>query len=440
MLNKEIFSKEYLLKEINFYLKKLFPLTRSIAGPQNRDSLEIIREIIPIKIGEIPSGQKVFDWEVPKEWIIKDASITDGKGRKIVDLSENNLHVVNYSISVNKNLFFEELKNNLHIHESIPSAIPYRTSYYKKTWGFCITHRQYKELEETKGPFKVFIDSKHVKGSLSYGELIIPGNSKKEILLSAYICHPSMANDSLSGVITLAFLAKFLLNQKNLNWTYRIIFVPETIGAITYCHRNKDIMNLISSALVFTTCGGPGKFGFKESWDNNHYINRLIEEVFKTEKIEYKKYPFDIHGSDERQFSSLGFRINTSSITKDKYYEYDYYHSSLDDLNFVSAENLYKTFNIYKKLFYKLEKVKIYRNLNPHCEIMLSKHDLYPSLGGTINPKSNNNESLEIILWLLFYCDGVKDINSIANLINKDPILLDEIASYLVSKKLLEIY
>lgn len=248
-----------------------------------------------------------------------------------------------------------ELRPRLHRHPELAGAIPYRTSYYKRNWGFCVTHAQYAEMERHDGPFKVVIDSELNPGALTYGEYLVPGRSTEEYLLSCYLCHPSMANDSLSGVLLTAFLARYIAGLKNRHWSYRIVFVPETIGAIAYCACNEAAMKAIDIGLVITTVGGPGKFGYKQSFDPLHPINAMIEDVLAETGTEFITYPFDIHGSDERQYSSQGFRINAATICRNRYYEYAYYHSSFDDLSFVTAKQIAETLEIYVRLIDRLE-------------------------------------------------------------------------------------
>jgi len=404
--------------EIDSYLKRLFPITRSITGNGNRETLKILQEIIPLKILEYPTGEKVYDWTIPQEWNIKDAWIKDSSGNKIIDFKISNLHVVSYSIPVHKKMKLQELKGNLHYLENLPDAIPYRTSYYNETWGFCISHNQYEKLFKEDEEYEVFIESKLSNGSMSMGEFLIQGRSDKEYLLSCYICHPSMANDSLSGVLTTAFIAKELSKiQDTLEYSYRIVFVPETIGAIAYCANNEKAMKNIDNGLVITTCGGLGDFGYKQSWEENNFINKMIEDIFDENNIKFRIYPFDIHGSDERQYSSQGFKINCATISKDRYYEYDYYHTSLDNLEFVTAENLNKTLGLYLQLISKMDKNIVYENLYPNCEVMLSQHDLYPKTGGAQLP-NNDVSALDIILWSLFYMDGNMSLYDISQKLN----------------------
>ena len=426
-----LFNHEDTIEEL---LHRLFPICRSITGKGNRETLEIIQETIPISIKEYPTGQNVYDWTIPQEWNVNAAWIKNSKGDKIIDFAKSNLHLVSYSKPINMKLKFSELKKKLFYLEDLPNAIPYRTTYYKDDWGFCISYNDYKGLfTDDEEEFEIFIDSNFIDGGLTIGELVIKGKSQKEYLLSCYICHPSMANDSLSGVITTTLLAKELLKKKDsLEHSYRIIFVPETIGAIAYCANNEKIMKKISNGLVLTTCGGPGRFGYKQSWDNSNFINYMIEDIFHENNIDFITYPFDIHGSDERQYSSQGFKINCTTICKDRYYEYDYYHTSLDNLDFVTAKNLNKTLNLYLLLIHKMDKNVFYKNLQPNCEVMLSKHDLYPKTGGSILPNSSLTK-LDVILWLLYYCNGEISLYEISKKLN---IPIEEI--YLEATKLEE--
>jgi aminopeptidase-like protein/spore coat polysaccharide biosynthesis protein SpsF (cytidylyltransferase family) len=346
--------------EFDQYLQRLFPLCRSITGDPNRETLRVLQELIPLVIHEVPSGTAVYDWTIPDEWNIRDAWIADVSGRRMVDFRASNLHVVSYSEPVNAVMDWAELQPRLHRHPELADAIPYRTSYYRRDWGFCVTHAQYAELERQRGPFTVVIDSELKPGALSYGEYLVPGRSTEEILLSCYICHPSMANDSLSGVLLTAFLARHIAGLKNRHWSYRIVFVPETIGAIAYCAGNEAAMKRIDTGLVITTVGGPGKFGYKQSFDPSHPINAMIEDVLAETGTEFITYPFDIHGSDERQYSSQGFRINAATICRDRYYEYPYYHSSLDDLSFVTAKQIAETLEVYVRLIDKLEARRLF--------------------------------------------------------------------------------
>mgnify|MGYP000002772352 FL=1 len=438
-MKNKIKENKMMVDEINYYLKQLFSINRSITGSGNRETLNILQEIVPLEIKEYPSGQAVYDWVIPNEWHVRNAWIKDGEGQKLVDFNLNNIHLVGYSEHVNTKMEFEELKSHLYYIDELPEAIPYRTSYYKRDWGFCVTKAQYDLIEKTKGLFEIYIDSEFdSKGSLSIGELLIPGKLEEEFLISTYICHPSLANDNLSGMVMTSFLARELLKQDNLKYSYRIIWVPETIGAIAYCANNELQMKKIKSGFVVTTVGGPGSFGYKQSFDTNHFLNSVVEAVFKEEELEYIKYPFDIHGSDERQYSSQSFRINIVSICKDKYYEYLYYHTSLDNLDYISAESILESLNLHLKVLYKIDHERIYRSRYNSCEVMLSKHNLYPEIGGAYLDKEVEYTDLDLILWILFWVNENNSLRSLAHHLNIDYTLLERVAEILVEKEILE--
>lgn len=423
--------------EIDVLLKRLFPICRSITGDGNRETLRILREIIPLEIIEYPSGQEVFDWTIPDEWNIRDAWIKNAKGQKIIDFKSCNLHVMCYSEFINKTLSFSELKSHLFFNKELPDAVPYRTSYYKKDWAFCLSFSEFQKHFKVNESYEVFIDSEFKKGSLSVGELLLPGKSKKEFLISTYICHPSLANDNLSGVVLAAMLAKEL-SKKELNFSYRFVFCPETIGAVAYCFNNQEEMKAIDAGFVVTTVGGPGNFACKRSFNKEHYINAIVNKAFADCDISgFDSYPFDPHGSDERQYSSQGFRINTTSICKDKYYEYPYYHTSLDNLDFVSAEEISKTLDVYKNAIKHIEKLAFYKSSKPNCEVMLSKHDMYPAGGGDWRPVFGGMTELDLILWLLFYCDGNMPLIKVAQILKVSEKELTVIALALENKGLL---
>ena len=447
------------LKIIKRYLEKLFPIHRCITGEGNRESLRILKELIPLNILEYPSGTSVYDWTIPEEWGVCDAFIKNSQGEKIVDLQQSNLHVVSYSKAIHQTMGLQELKPHLHFLQELPEAVPYRTSYYKEDWGFCLTYHQYQTLMKNGGPFEVFIDASRKTGSLTAGELLIKGKNEQEVLISTYICHPSLANDNLSGMVLTAFLAGELLSRKNLNRSYRIIFVPETIGAIAYCAMNEQSMQAIDMGLVLTTVGGPGRLGYKQSFNKNHRVNKLIEESFVELGHDFTTYPFDIHGSDERQYSSPGFRINTATVCKDKYYEYPGYHTSLDNLDLVTAESIYQSFKVYLKLIDKLElesilpkarqdtrqfsaeasgEREVYLNRYPNCEVMLSRHNLYPETGGGLLPEKNSHSDLDLILWMLYFCDGQGSIDELSREISAPLNELKRIARLLEGAGLLE--
>ena len=437
---KSNYAENCLVNEIDVALHELFPLARSLTGTANEETLKQLKEIVPVKIKSIKSKTKVFDWQIPPVWELRAAWIKDANGVDLINVSDSNLHVVGYSIPFNKKMQFEELEENLFVSDKRLDAIPYRTSYFSENWGFCVTKEQFDKIKNADQPLEVFIDSEFDdNGDLIYGEYLLAGKSKKEILISTYFCHPSLANDNLSGTLLQAYLAQELRNMEKLNFSYRFVWVPETIGAIGYCWKNKETLAEIDFGLVLTTVAGPGQFGFKKSFEDYSEINAVISHVLNHETFSHKAYPFDVHGSDERQYSSQAFRINICSITKDKYYEYSEYHTSKDNLEFISAQNLANSLHVYKEVIEGLEASnKFFKVKNPHCEAMLSKHNLYPKTGGAILPNERGLGKLDIILWVLFLCDGKRSVTSIAYQIGAPAENVVFICEELVNKGLLE--
>lgn len=404
--------------DLQAFLKRLFPICRSLTGEGNRQTLRILQEIIPLDFLEIPSGESVFDWQVPPEWNIRDGWIKNDKGDKLVSFKDNNLHVVGYSCPVEKHLTFEELAPNLHWHETLSDAIPYRTNYYKEDWGFCVDEGTYNALSNTPGRFEIFIDSELCNdGSMSLGELFIPGKeTEKEYLVSTYICHPSMANDNLSGILVAAFLARSILDGGQPNYGWRFLFAPETIGVIAYLCRNKESMKKILGGLVTTCCGGPGPIGYKESFMGDSVVDRAAGLAFKGLNIAPLRHGFSPTGSDERQYSSPGFRIPVASITKDKYYEYPEYHTSLDNLDLVTGAQISESLSVCREVVKILDSNCVLRSKTPWGEPQLGKRELYPSTGGNLSigeeheAGDSTSSLVEIISWLMFCADEEIDL------------------------------
>lgn len=419
------------------WMQRLFPIARSITGRGNRETLRLLQQIAPLEIHEVPSGTTAYDWIVPDEWNIADAWIADRTGRRLIDFRQSNLHVVSYSDPVRGLIDWNTLKPHLHVHPELPDAIPYRTSYYRRTWGFCVTHAQYRALEADGGPFDVCIDATLTAGSMTYGEVLIPGMSREEILLSCYICHPSMANDSLSGVVLTAVLARDLMNRTDRYYSYRVVFVPETIGAIVYCAQHEAAMQRIDLGLVITTVGGPGEFEYKRSFDSDHPVNAAIEDTLRERGLPFRASPFDIHGSDERQYSSPGFRINVATLARDRYYRYPQYHTSHDDLAFVNGAQMAETLEVYRALIDRLDRRRIYRRVIPHGEPMLGRRGLYPETGGSQRPDDDGRSDLDLTLWIAFLSDGRAAIDDIARRLGVAVERLQPIADRLVERGVL---
>jgi len=453
----ELEKNEYaqLMKDADLFFKKLFPICRSITGNGVRKTLSILQEIVGFDIKEIPSGTECYDWIIPDEWNIKDAYIKDPSGNRVVDFQRNNLHVVNYSSPLDKILSFKELQKHLYTLPDMPEAIPYRTSYYNKDWGFCLSQKQLDSMnKEIK--YHVKIESTLKPGNLTYGESYIKGTSGKEYLISSYCCHPSLANDNLSGITLWAFLLKKLSKIKTFH-SYRFILVPETIGAIAYLKSNEPLMKTVNGGFVITSVAGPGEFGYKSSFIKNHLIDRVVRKTFQELDEYYIEYPFHVTGSDETSYSSPFFRIPVGTICKDKYFEYPYYHTSLDNLEFISAKNLIKTLRIYLHAIEMLERNITFASMMPYCEAMLGKRGLYPKVGG--HYKQNKpcedaginghgyeikpgvlipEKEIDAMLWLMFYIDGKTSLFDISQKIDIPMKQLYEISQKLVQAGLIK--
>jgi len=418
-------------------MEKLYPICRSITGDGVRQTLDIIKENIPIEIKEIPSGTKVLDWTIPKEWNIKDAYIKNLKGEKIVDFKKSNLHVMNYSIPVKQKMSFSELKKHLFTIPEHPDWIPYVTSYYKENWGFCLTHKQYENLKEDT--YEVVIDSSLKDGDLTYGELFIKGATDKEILFSTYFCHPSMCNDNLSGVVLLTFLTKELLKKK-LKYSYRILFIPETIGAITWLSLNQDKVSKIEHGLVVTCVGDPGKSTYKKSRDGDNIIDKAVEKVLIDSRKQYEIIDFFPSGSDERQFCSPGFNLSIGSLMRTPYGRFPEYHTSADNLDFVGSEHLADSLEKYVQVVDVLEANTTYQNLNPKGEPQLGRRGVYRMIVGQKSEDRANEAFIRELsmLWVLNLSDGE---NSLLDISARSDMKFEDIkkaADILLEKNLLE--
>ena len=425
--------KENIGKEMHKFAQSLWSYNRSLTGEGVRQTLQKINEKIPsLKIKSVPSGTKVFDWTIPKEWFVKDAYIITPKGKKICNFFENNLHLVGYSTSFKGQLSLSELKKHLHSLPDQPDAIPYVTSYYKKRWGFCLTHNQLEKLEE--GKYKVLIDTKLFNGVLNYGELIIPGK-KKEIFLSTYICHPSMANNELSGPTVVTFLAKWLNALKNREYSYRIIFIPETIGSITYISINREKLKKNIYAGFNISCVGDNRaYSFLPSRNGITISDLVAKHVLKWIDPNFIIYSWLDRGSDERQYCSPGIDLPIASIFRTKYGKYPEYHTSLDDLEkVVTAEGLEGGYFAIRKTLEALERNKIYK-VTVLCEPHMSKRKLYPTLS---TKKSGKN--IKLMMDFISYCDGNNSLLNIAELLNVPLWDLYELSNKLEKHNLIKI-
>lgn len=414
--------------------KELFPIPRSITGQGFRDSLEILNKTLGggiIKFHSIKSGTKVFDWIVPDEWNVKEAYILTPEGEKICDFKKHNLHLVNYSEAINKEIKLEELQKHLYSIEEMPDAIPYVTSYYKRRWGFCITHNERKKLK--KGKYKVFIDTKHDKnGVLNYADFILPStqNSKDEILISTYLCHPSMANNELSGPVVAIFLAKWLLNLKERKYNYRFVLIPETIGSIAYLSKHLEhLKKHVKAGFVLSCLGDDKAYSLIHTPKENTLSDKVALHTLKN-KENFKAFSFLDRGSDERQYNAPLVNLGIVGVCRSKYLEYKEYHTSKDDLNFISSKGLSGGLRAMEEILLNLEINAVYENTLV-CEPNLGKRGLYHTL-------STAND-IPLACNFLAYCDGQNDLIDIANILNMQAYEFKELLEKILAYKLLRI-
>ena len=430
----------FLKKNYLFAKNKLFPICRSITGNGIKESLFLIKKKFPkLKIRRIKSQQKIFDWKVPPEWNVKDASITDENGIKIVDFKINNLHLVSFSKRVNKSVSKKDLLNHLHYRKDLPNAIPYVTSYYKNYWGFCVSYNQYKKILKiygAKSKFKINIDTNfNKKGYLNYGELILKGKTKKEILVSTYLCHPSMANNELSGPIVSMNLINYFLKKK-INKTIRFLFIPETIGSIAFINKNLDYLKKWCIGGYNLTCiGDERNHSCLLSKYEDSPSDKCLLDAYKVLKIKFKTYPFLMRGSDERQYNSPHVDLGITSIFRTKYGEYKEYHSSYDNFDLVTLKGLKGGYNVARTAINKLQK-SIIPETNLMCEPQLSKRNMYNSIS-KINYRTNKLNLSKKILNFIQYSNGKNRIEDISNIIKLDLAETKSIYKLLMKKNLL---
>jgi aminopeptidase-like protein len=406
-------------------ISELYPICRSITGNGVRQSLDIIKKHIEIEKKEVATGTQVFDWNIPKEWNISNAYIIDPNGKKIIDFKKSNLHVMSYSTPIKKKIELEELKKHIHTIPTQPNIIPYITSYYNENWGFCMSQNQFNELES--GEYEICIDSTLKNGSLTYGEYLIKGEIQDEFLLSCYICHPSLCNDNLSGVALLTYLAKYLKNLKP-KFSYRFLFIPETIGAITWLNLNEDKIDKIKGGLVATCLGDSGNSTYKKSRRGDSRIDKIVSYVLKHSNSEHSIVDFYPYGSDERQFCSPGFNLPMGSLMRTPYRKFLEYHNSGDNLEFIKKDSLGDSFSKYLESIWMFDKDEKFLNVNPKCEPQLGKRGIYRNTG--IVRTDMNTDEIEqrelAIFWIMNFSDGK---NSLLDISEKSGIPFDIIVS-----------
>lgn len=411
-------------------IARLFPICRSISGDGVRETLRILQEHIPLTMLEVPSGTKVFDWIVPREWNIRDAFVLDPRGKKIIDFNKNNLHVLGYSVPVARSISLPELQKHLYSLPDQPDAIPWVTSVYEERWGFCIAHNQRLNLEE--GTYQVFIDSELKAGSLTYGELIIPGVSEKEVFISTYICHPSMANNELSGPVVATMLAKWLASELR-RFTYRIIFIPETIGSVIYLSRNLEPMKKNIVAGFNLTCVGDERaYSYLPSRNGTTLADKVALNILRFKHPGFKAYSFLERGSDERQYCSPGIDLPVVSLMRTKYREFPEYHTSLDNLELVTPSGLEGSFALHKDCIELLERNRVYK-INCLAEPQLGRRGLYP----TIATKDSYRQVVDMLNFIA-YADGSNDLIDISNIVKVPVQNLYPIVDKLIAADLLE--
>jgi aminopeptidase-like protein len=392
--------------EIHRLVSELYPICRSITGNGLRESLKLLQRHVPLSLHEVPSGTKVFDWVVPNEWNIRDAYIKNSKGEKVVEFHRSNLHVVNYSVPVRKKVALSELRARLFTLPESPDWIPYRTSYYQESWGFCLSHRQFEKL--TDAEYEVCIDSTLEPGHLTYGEFRIQGATDAEVLISAHSCHPSLCNDNLSGMAVAAGLAQNLA-ARSLRYSYRFLWLPGTIGSITWLALNEPQLAKIKHGLVLSCVGDPGHFTYKRSRAGNAEIDQAVEHVLRHSGREFQLLDFAPLGYDERQYCSPGINLPVGCFMRTPNGQYPQYHTSADDLSLVKPLSLAESQHQLLQVVKVLEENESYVNLNPKCEPQLGRRGLYRQVGGTKNAGAE-----EAMAWVLNFSDGRHSLLEIA--------------------------
>jgi aminopeptidase-like protein len=409
---------------------RLYPICRSITGEGVRETLDVVRQHIPLAVHEVPSGTEVFDWTVPKEWNVRDAYVANARGERVIDFRQHNLHVVQYSAPVRARMTLDALRPRLHALPDRPDWIPYRTSFYSDSWGFCLTQRQLDRMEP--GEYEVVIDATLSDGSLTYGELVVPGDSAQEVLIHTHVCHPSLANDNLSGIVAATFLAARLMKAAP-RYSYRFVFLPGAIGPITWLAINEPQTRRIEHGLVITGIGDPAPFTYKRSRRGDALIDRAMEHLLK-HSGGGRVLDFEPYGYAERQYCSPGFDLPVGLLMRSPHGTYPQYHTSADDLEFIKAERLEESLEVLTQLVHLLDTNRTYRNLSPKGEPQLGKRGLYGAIGGI------GVETAQMArLWVLNLSDGSRTLLEIAERAALPYGVVDQAATELERAQLLAI-
>ena len=413
-------------------IEELYPICRSITGDGLRRSLRLLQETIPLELREVPSGTQVFDWTVPKEWNIRDAYIKNSAGERMVDFQQNNLHVLNYSIPIHRTIPHAELRPHLFTLPETPEWIPYRTSYYTETWGFCLSQHQLERMDEKE--YEICIDSTLEPGHLTYGEYRIEGATADEVLISCHSCHPSLCNDNLSGMATAALLARLLSCVRSLRYSYRFLWIPGTIGSITWLAMNESVLPQIKHGLVLSCLGDVGPFTYKRSRRGNAEVDWAVEHVLRHSKHDFNVIDFTPYGYDERQYCSPGINLPIGCFMRTQNGHYPEYHTSADDLSFVTWSSLAESLLQLLRVIQVLEENERYLNLNPKCEPQLGRRGLYRQMGGVKDAATTEMA----MLWVLNLSDGRHDLLDIAVRSGVPFYQLSQAADVLQNARLLE--
>jgi aminopeptidase-like protein len=419
-------------EELDKLVAELYPICRSITGDGVRRTLEIVdREIGGLEVSEVPTGTQVLDWTVPREWNVRDAWVANAAGERVIDFQASNLHLVSYSVPVRTTMSLGELKERLFILPDQPDLVPYRTSYYAERWGFCASKRLVDSLPE--GDYEVCVDSTLADGHLTYGERLVEGRTSDEVLVSCHVCHPSLANDNLSGIAVASRLARLLGEGPRPRYSYRFLFIPGTIGSITWLARNQDRVDRIRHGLVLSGVGDPGGFTYKRSRRGDAEIDRAVAHVLGRSGRPHRVVDFSPYGYDERQFCSPGFDLPVGRLSRTEFATYPEYHTSADDLDLVSPGQLQDSLEVCREVAAVLEGNRRYENLSPRGEPQLGRRGLYGSIGG----RSDAEERQMAMLWVLNQSDGGRSLLDVAERSGLPLALLAEVAGLLEEAGLL---